>query len=411
MPEELSGEVTYLALLFGLFVVPRFLQRYRIPSAVTALVFGAVAGIGFGAFRGDPTVSLVSTLGIVALFLFAGLDVRMSELRAQRVVLVEHVLLNLLALGLAIVVVVWAFGIGPRAASLVALALLTPSTGFILDSLSRWGLSIDEQFWIRSKAIATELVALAVLFVVVQSTSATTLSLSALAMVGMIAVLPALFRWLASGVVPHAPNSEFGFLLMVAAACAIVTRELGVYYLVGAFAVGMAAQEFRRQLPLAASERMLGAVEAFAALFVPFYFFHAGLVLQREDLGLQALGLGAVFLVLAIPFRLGLVVLHRFVRFGEAARESLRVGVPMLPTTVFTLVIAEILRNQFAISSAIFGGLVVYTFVNTVIPAFVMRAPAPEFRDELLYMEPAVEGADSERERVGVASLADDHPR
>jgi Kef-type K+ transport system membrane component KefB len=309
------------------------------------------------------------------------------------------------------VAVTWFFELGPRASSLVALAVLTPSTGFILDSLSRWGLSEEEQFWIRSKAIATELVALAVLFVVLQSTSAATLSLSALAIVAMIAVLPAVFRWLASAVIPHAPNSEFGFLLMVAAACAIVTRELGVYYLVGAFAVGMAAQEFRRQLPLAASERMLGAVEAFAALFVPFYFFHAGLVLQREDLGFEALGLGLAFLVLAIPFRLGLVVLHRFVRFGEGVRESLRVGVPMLPTTVFTLVIAEILRNEpFSISPSLFGGLVVYTFINTVIPAFVMRAPAPEFRDELLFMEPAVE-PEPERERVGVGSLADDHPR
>lgn len=410
MPEHLPGEVTYLALLFGLFVVPRFLQRYRIPSAVTALVFGAVAGIGFGAFRNDPTVSLVSTLGIVALFLFAGLDVRVSELRRQRTVLIEHVVLRLLALAITMVAVAWFFELGPRASSLVALAVLTPSTGFILDSLSRWGLSEEEQFWIRSKAIATELVALAVLFVVLQSTSAATLSLSALAIVGMIAVLPAVFRWLASAVIPHAPNSEFGFLLMVAAACAIVTRELGVYYLVGAFAVGMAAQEFRRQLPLAASERMLGAVEAFAALFVPFYFFHAGLVLQREDLGLEALGLGVAFLVLATPFRLGLVILHRFVRFGEGARESLRVGVPMLPTTVFTLVIAEILRNEFGISPALFGGLVVYTFINTVIPAFVMRAPAPEFRDELLFMEPAVE-PEPERERVSVSSLADDHPR
>jgi hypothetical protein len=39
-----------------------------------------------------------------------------------------------------------------------------------------------------------------------------------------------------------------------------------------------------------------------------------------------------------------------------------------------------------------------------------MRAPAPEFRDELVFMEPAVE-PEPERERVGVGSLADDHPR
>jgi len=375
--------------LFGLFVVPRFLQRYHIPTAVTALSFGVVAGMGFGFLEDDPTVSVVATLGIVALFLFAGLDVRVQELRRERRILIEHVVLRLVALGVSMVALTWIFGVGPRASALIALALLTPSTGFILDSLNRWGLSKDEQFWIRSKAIATELVALAVLFVVLQSTDSVRLSLSALVIVAMIAVLPTLFRWLASAVIPHAPNSEFGFLLMVAAACAIMTRQLGVYYLVGAFAVGMAAQEFRRKLPVAASERMFGAVEAFAALFVPFYFFHAGLGVARDDLGFAAIAIGLSFILVAIPFRLGLTVLHRRWRLKESVQESLRVGVPMLPTTVFTLVLAEILRERFEISPALFGGLIVYTFINTVIPAFVLRgAPAvTEFRDDILFVE------------------------
>ncbi|HSG00629.1 MAG TPA: cation:proton antiporter [Vicinamibacterales bacterium] len=389
MLDQIPRDVAYLGLLFGLFVVPRFLQRYHIPTAVTALSFGAVAGMGFGFLADDPTVGVVSTLGIVALFLFAGLDVRVEELRRERRVLIEHVVLRLAALGLAMFVIAWVLNLGPRASALIALALLTPSTGFILDSLNRWGLSKDEQFWIRSKAIATELVALAVLFVVLQSTDSARLSLSALVIVAMIAILPAFFRWLARAVIPYAPNSEFGFLLMVAAACAIITRQLGVYYLVGAFAVGMAAQEFRRKLSVVASERMFGAVEAFAALFVPFYFFHAGLGLEREDVALPALGLGLAFTLLTIPFRLGLTVLHRRWRLRETLQQSLRVGVPMLPTTVFTLVIAEILQQRYGISPTVFGGLIVYTFINTVIPAFVMRgAPAvTEFRDDILFGE------------------------
>jgi Kef-type K+ transport system membrane component KefB len=385
---QIPGDVAYLGLLFGLFVVPRFLQRYRIPSAATALAFGVTAGMGFAFPTDDPTVAVVASLGIVALFLFAGLDVRTSELRRERVILVEHVVLRLVMLAVSMAVISYIFGLNPRPSALVALALITPSTGFILDSLNRWGVSEAEQFWIRSKAIATELVALAVLFVVLQSTSAARLGLSALAIVVMIAVLPTVFRWLASAVIPHAPNSEFGFLLMVAAACAIITRQLGVYYLVGAFAVGMAAREFRRKLPIAASERMFGAVEAFAALFVPFYFFHAGLALQREDLSLAALSLGLAFTVVAIPFRLALTVVHRRWRLQERLQESLRVGVPMLPTTVFTLVLADILRQRYGIAPEIFGGLIIYTLINTVIPAFVMRAPAvTEFRDDILFVE------------------------
>ena len=42
-----------------------------------------------------------------------------------------------------------------RPAILVALALMTPSTGFILDSLHSLAKDENDRFWIRSKAVAT----------------------------------------------------------------------------------------------------------------------------------------------------------------------------------------------------------------------------------------------------------------
>jgi Kef-type K+ transport system membrane component KefB len=388
MTPELVAEIAYVGLLFVLFVVPRLLQRFRIPSAVTALAFGAAAGLGGGLLQDDRTVSVLSTLGIVSLFLFAGLDVQLEELRRERRVLLEHVAIGALALGIVAVAAVYLSGlagmpIGIRASLLVALAVMTPSAGFILDSLGRWGLSDGERFWVRSKAIATELVALAVLFFALQSTSWSLFGISAAALIAMIALLPAIFRWFASAVIPHAPNSEFGFLMMVGAACAVITRMLGVYYLVGAFAVGMAAQQFRHRLPALASERMLGAVESFASLFVPFYFFHAGLELRREDFPPSAFVLGVGLILVALPFRTLQIYAHRGLRFRESFRAAMRIGVPMLPTTVFTLVIAGILRDVFQVPPAIFGGLIVYTLINTLVPGLFLRAPTQEFEEEL----------------------------
>ena len=382
-PVWLSKEVVYVLLLFMLFVVPKFLQRFRIPSALTALAFGAAAGMGLGVLRHDETVGLLSTLGIVALFLFAGLDVDVAELRRGAVVIGEHVLSRLLLLCLSTLVLGWALSLPWRPTLLVALALLTPSTGFILDSLARWGLSDNERFWVRSKAIATELVALGILFVILQSTSLARLGLAALALLGMLGVLPTIFRWFAKVVVPHAPKSEFGFLIMIAVASALLTRSLGVYYLVGAFAVGMAAQQFRRRLPTFASAPMLDTVEAFASLFVPFYFFHAGVALSADYFTPLALATGAVFLAVAIPLRLGAVAVHRRVRFDEPWSLGLRVGVSMLPTTVFTLVLVDILRDTFGAPAFILGALVIYTFVNTLVPSLFFRVPAAEFADEL----------------------------
>lgn len=377
-PHVLPPELDYVLLLFSLFVVPRILQRYGMPTAITSLALGVLAGMGLGLFVADATVQLLSTFGIVALFLFAGLEVDFQELQRERRVLAQHVLIGMASLLLVTLVAGWAFGLGWRPALLVGLALLTPSTGFILDSLQVLRVSTEERFWIKSKAVAAELVALAVLFITLQSTSAGKLSVSLLVLVAMIVLLPVLFRLFASLVVPFAPKSEFAFLLMLAVLCAFITRRLGVYYLVGAFVVGVTAQRFRARLPAIASEQMVHAVELFASFFVPFYFFNAGLHLRASDFGLDALVVGAAFLLLAIPLRIAIVALHRRLALGESWRQGARIGVSMLPTLVFTIVIAEQLRDTYSVPRSVFGGLIIYTLINTLVPGFSLRLPTTD---------------------------------
>ncbi len=374
MPEA-STELAYVALLFGLLVLPKVLQRFRIPAAITSLGLGLAFGEGFGLFRDDRTVHLLATFGIAALFLFAGLDVDGRSLRRGARTLVEHLIIRALTLVAGMFAVAALFPLGRRPAVLVALALLTPSTGFILDSLAAWGVSDEERFWIRTKAIATELLALAVLFVTLQSTSAGRLALSAVALIGMAAFLPFILRFLVARVTPYAPNSEFAFLLMVAVVFAYATRQLGVYYLVGAFLVGIMARGMRERLPRLASDQNLHAVEVFASFFIPFYFFNAGLEIPREALTWRALLIGVAFAAIVIPFRIVLLVGQRRLRMGEPVRQGLRVAVPLIPTLVFTLVLARILQEQFVIAPELYGSLVVYAVLTTLLPAVVLHAP------------------------------------
>jgi Kef-type K+ transport system membrane component KefB len=205
------------------------------------------------------------------------------------------------------------------------------------------------------------------------------LAVSTLILAALVAGLPIAFRMFARMVMPYAPKSEFAFLLMTAVVCALATRRLGVYYLVGAFVVGLTAQRFRERLPAITSERMVDAIEMFTSFFIPFYFFSAGLDFRRDDFGVEAILIGAVFLLTMVPFRMALVALHRRVVLGESFRVGVRVGISILPTLVFTLIIAEILRERFSITPAIFGGLVVYTLANTLIPGLALRLPAPGF--------------------------------
>jgi Kef-type K+ transport system membrane component KefB len=386
LPWGVSPELAYMVLLFSLIVLPRVLVRWKIPTAITALVLGAAVGLPFGLFQSDATVQLLATLGISGLFLFAGLEVDVDLLVTRRRVLLQHVVLRMVVLPLLAwgLVSIPAFNLAWRPALLVVLALVTPSAGFILDSLAGWPIDDDQRAWVRSKTIATELVSLLVLFFVTQSATLTQFALGTVGMGALIVVLPLMFRAFATWIGPYAPKSDFAFLLMLALLAAYGTRKLGAYYLIGAFVVGMVAQRFRGRLPSITSEQTLYAVEVFASFFIPFYFFNAGLHLRTEHFSLDALWIG-LLCMLILPFRVALVALHRRVVLREPFPIGARVGISLVPTLVFTLVIAELLRDSFGAPPALFGGLVIYALVNTVLPTVLLKAPPP------LYDQPGVE--------------------
>lgn len=372
-------ELVYVGLLFGLFVLPRIIQRFAIPPAITAVLLGLAASLGPGWLTHDRTVELLATLGIVSLFLFAGLEVDAKQLVRERAALTQHLLIRILLLAVGGASFHWAMDLAWRPALIVSLALFTPSTGFILDSIRLFSLTPQEERSVKVKAVATELLALVILFFVVQSGSPSRLALSLGLILIMFVVLPVVFRVFADHVVPYAPGSEFAFVMIVAVVCALITRGLGVYYLLGAFIVGMISRRFQSELPRLSSRDLIRAVELFGSFFIPFYFFHAGTQVTRGDLAMGAILTGAVLLTVGLPVRALLVTIHRGLVLREPLRHALRIALALSPTLVFTLVLAQILREQFGVSKELYGGLVLYALVTTLIPGFVFRMPSPDF--------------------------------
>lgn len=389
----MNRELIYLLLIFGLLVVPRALQRFKVPAPITCLLLGIGAMLAWGDKVHDPVVALLSTLGISSLFLFAGLEVDLGALRRGLWPLLAHLAIRIATLtGIAWLGWRW-FGLGWQAAGLLALAVLTPSTGFILDTLERLGLDEEERFWVTSKAIAGELLALAALFVVLQAGDPLQLGLSSLAMAALLLGLPLLFIALGRWIVPHAPGSEFSLLVMVGLVAAFVTYRLGVYYLVGAFVAGLVARLLRIRMPRLASSDNIHALRLFATFFVPFYFFHAGTAISRDALGWEALGLGLAITAIVLPLRIATVWLQRRVLVREKHHSTLRVSVALAPTLVFTLVLAEILYTRFHIPAELFGALVLYTALNTLLPSLVLHAPFDVDPMEDAWVHPEDKGA------------------
>jgi len=393
----MNQDVIYLLLIFALLVIPRAVQRFSVPAPLTCLLFGIGAVLWLGDGAHDAVVNLLAILGISALFLFAGLEVDLAQLRKGLWPLLLHLLIRSTTL-VGVAWLAWHYaGLSWQAAGLLALALLTPSTGFIMDSLAQLGLNEEERFWVTSKAIAGELLALVAMFVVMQANDPVQLGLSSLVLAAMLVGLPLLFIGLGRWVAPHAPGSEFSLLVMVGMLAAYITYWLGVYYLVGAFIAGLVARLLQRRMPLLASHDNLHALRLFSSFFVPFYFFNAGTHVPGDALSLEALGLGVLITLVVLPLRLAVIVLQRRMVFGESLRSSLRVALALSPTLIFTLVLAGIMREHFAVPPVLYGALLFYAAVTTLLPSLVFR--------KALDVDPAqYERPDSDAQQKGPAT-------
>lgn len=368
-----APELKYSALVFSLFILPRFLIRFGVPYALSAFGMGfffTLIGINLS---GNEVIQLLSFFGIVSLFLFAGLEVDLMELNQTRSILTQHVLVSFGILILTALALKSALHLDLRPAVLMGLALLTPSAGFILDSLENSKVPEASKFWIRSKVIAAEIVALALMFVLIRSMSALDFAFSASALAGLILLLPAAFRFFAKTLDPVAPKSEFGFLLIVALLAGMFTKKLGAYYLVGAFVVGLVARRFEATLPRFSSKTMLSSLRIFATFFTPFYFFNAGASIQSSDITLTGILLGLGLLAIFIPVRIYSVAWHRQISLKENRVQSLPVATSLLPNLVFGLVLADILKRTFAVPPEVFSAVVIYTVGATLIPGMLLQ--------------------------------------
>ncbi len=367
-----SSTLIYLAAIFGLLVIPRALQRFRLPAPLTCFAFGIVVSIVFKSFTSDRVAAVVSTLGIASLFLLAGLEVDLVEIRKQLPRLMGHLGIRALFLIATAWLAIRYLHMPWQPAALLGLGLFTPSTGFILDTLPYSGLAPDEQTEVSISAISGEITALLVLFALSHADSVRALAISSSILALLIVLTPFAFLALGKYVVPFAPGSEFSLLLMVGIICAVITQAIGVHVLIGAFVAGLVAGLLTKRMTTLASHENLHAVRLFASFFVPFYFFHEGLDVPSDALVLKALLYGLAMSVIVLPIRIGKNWVECRYFSGRSPEGGFRVAVALIPTLIFTLVIAGILHESFHIDDALYGGLLVYAAISTMLPSLVL---------------------------------------
>lgn len=367
-----SQETKYFFLIFVLFVLPKFLTRFGIPQAITSFAFGIFCSQVLHLFDHDMTIKILGSLGIMSLFLFAGMEIDFAELKTHRKILLGHILFRIVSCCIVCFTTASVFSLDYRVAAILSLALLTPSAGFILDSLDNSKvLPHIDKFWIKVKAISGEIAALLAIFVFVNSSSLFDLSVASMALTTLLVFIPRVFALFSKKIAPYAPGSEFGFLLMMSVVCGVLTKKLGVYYLVGAFAVGVAARSFEGEG--INTKSLMKSLKLFSSFFVPFYFFQAGLGISKEVFSLASVGYGFVFIMTIIPLRLYSIISHRKIALQETLTDSLPIATALLPNLVFGLVLADILHSTFHISQTLYGALIIYTIAATILPPIINK--------------------------------------
>jgi Kef-type K+ transport system membrane component KefB len=377
----MSQEYQYLIIVTLLLLLPKMLLRFHIPTGVSALLLGCFSVNYLGWFENDQMIIMLARLGITSLFVFAGMEIEISDLKKNLKPLAKYLIQSLTLIGVTSIAVYYILGLSLQISIIIAIAIFTPSAGFILSSLKYYDLNDEEIYWIKLKAISNEIAAILTLFIALQLNDLAAFFQAKVILIALFLILPQLFKFYLRFVAPYAPKTEVSFLVIIAFLTGVLTKKLGTHYLVGAFATGVVAGQFNHFMRSEHSKRIENSLSAFFNIFVPFYFFSAGLIITKSFFTLSGLYYGLAIIAIFIPLRFISVVASIKVFIKDFWYDRYKISISLMPNLIFGLVIIGILKDRFSVNEALLSGLVIYTLVSSILPAIFFEKMPPEDYD------------------------------
>lgn len=368
---NVTSDIEYLAIFITVLVFPKLLLRARIPSGITALLIGVLFAKFDPELRGEQIFRFLSQIGITSLFLFAGLEVDLKELKEDKVYLTKYLSkFSLILAGISIALFYY-FGWSWQVCLIFSLGIFTPSAGFIMNSLHSFDVNEDQEYWIKSKAISKEVLSIFLLFFALQWGDPKKLVLSSAFFILLFIFLPLIFRLFFKFISPHAPNSEIPFLVALSLISGVISKEIGAYYLVGAFIVGIIGSRFRGKIFSEGEDALFRSLSSFFNVFLPFYFFYAGTKIKVGDIPLESLWYACLLFIAFVPVRL--VIIKTSLRFflDEILENTYKVSFSLMPTLIFGLVISGILLERGLVPSKYAYALIIYTLLTSLFPSLM----------------------------------------
>lgn len=371
----------FLIILVVLFFIPKAIYAIRkIPYAITEVLLGTILALALPFFFYiDDALKVLSAIGIITIFISGGMEADLDFIIKKKATLFEILMIQTIIVVILALLFNVFFDITKQISILIALALATPSAGYVFSFLKSTSMSRKDKHNVQSIVVSLEILNILLLLIMLNLGNTWIIIIKLSVVIALVLLLPVILNFLYKNIFKKIIGIEFGLIFVIALLSAFATDYLGVHFIIGAFVAGIVSIKFldrikeERFINSKKHSNIIQGFTFFAAIFAPFYFFTTGLMLNREILNLKT-GLIAISAVIIISF-LRYTAFYIYSRhvLKEKRNSAIKSAIIHLPTLVFTFVIAEILRDKFNIEPVIFGALLIYGILTSIIPMFFMK--------------------------------------
>ena len=383
--------ISLAVLLFAAKIFAELFNKLRLPAVLGELIAGIVVGpFALGSipiFDGKPLVILNETVrqigeisGLVILFI-AGLHITPREFLRGGAASFTIGALGVIVPFFLGYYVFTIFGVHALQSVLIATALTATSIAISVNVLSELGkMQTKEAKMILGAAIVDDILAIAVLSVVVsmvQTGNMTPnlidiiflilkiLGIFAVLLIGAIIIIPKILHaerlWRARGSIEGIVTASFFGASAIAAA-------VGLSPIVGAFSVGMAV----------ASTKLIKRVEEYVdkleIIFAPLFFAIIGAQVNLTGVNLDVMFLSAIMIIVAIVSKLSGCGLPALI-FLRNKSKAMKVGIGMISRGEVGLIVAGIGVTSGALSPNIYTTVIIMVAITTLItPIWLKKA-------------------------------------
>ena len=387
--------ISLSVLLFAAKIFAEIFNKLKLPAVLGELVAGIIVGpFALGSipiFDGKPLVILNETVlqigqiaGIVILFI-AGLQITPKEFLRGGVASFTIGACGVIVPFILGYYVFTLFGLEGLQAVLVATALTATSVAISVSVLTQFGkMQTKEAKVILGAAVVDDILAIAVLSVVVTMVQTGNMSPNIVDIILLVLKILGIFAGLLFGAIIIMPKivhaeklwkargSIEGIVTASFFGASAIAAVVGLSPIVGSFSVGMAVASTR------IIKRVEGYVDKLEIIFGPLFFAIIGAQVNLTGVNIEVLILSAIVVIVAVISKLVGCGLPSLL-FLRSKSKAMIVGIGMISRGEVGLIVAGIGITSGVLSSNIYTTIIVMVAITTLVtPLWLKKAYSKE---------------------------------